>query len=293
MMLSKDTFKSPWGLAFSWKRREENESRSVINKLEEDDFLYSHYSEESLINKAFYNVGAGDFSHRYWTNIDYSTEWYANKQTVPFININLMEEPDLPIKSDSAELFYTSHTIEHLTDSAIIKLFKEVYRSLKKDGLFRIVCPDADLLYWTLKLSRIEYWHWRRNLYLRKQYINEMDEIEIEDFVVKEIATERCRFLAINKDRTLEPAVIRDAFQDLDKDSFFNFLVSGCSFSVERPYWHINWWNEEKIRSFLVEAGFNIMIRSGYNQSIASPFHNAKLFDTRCPRISLYIDAIK
>lgn len=258
---------------------------------ESDNHLYKNYPRESLQSKQFYNIGSGNFYHKYWTNIDYSLAPYRQQQNAPFININLMEAPELPIKTDSAELFYTSHTIEHITDIAVSKLFSECYRALKPKGIFRIICPDADLLYKTIQLSRIEYWHWRYSVFAK--YTDNLDQITLEDFVVRELATERCRFFNTQGINLLSPDIVRKKFYELDKISFFNFIVSKCSFSEERANWHINWWNEEKLSSFLKKAGFDTIIRSGYEQSLAAPFHNTEKFDNRCPKISIYIEAIK
>jgi predicted SAM-dependent methyltransferase len=258
---------------------------------ESDRHLYQHYPEESLINKAFYNVGAGDFYHPYWTNIDYSLDWYAKQQGAPFLNLNLLHEPDLPINTASAELFYTSHVIEHLTNDAVLKMFSEAYRSLKSAGILRIVCPDADLLYHSLQLARLDYWHWRHRIF--SKYTKDISQVTLEDFVVKEIATERCRFLAVDERKVLAPDIVKGKFLSLEKTEFLDFLVLESEFSEARPHWHINWWNEEKLRIMLEQVGFSVVLRSGYDQSLAAPFHNTQWFDSRCPRISLYIDAIK
>ena len=258
---------------------------------ENDDSLYKTYQKKSLENKRFYNIGAGNFYHKYWTNIDYSSMPYAQSQTAPFINLNLMEEPELPIQKNSAELFYTSHVIEHITDSAVLKLFSESYRALKPKGIFRIICPDADLLYRTLEFSCLEYWHWRYNLFAN--YTKDLHEVTLEDFFVREIATERCRFFYPDNPKVLYPKLVQKKFAELDKISFLNFIISECNFSEDRTNCHINWWNEEKLVYFLKAAGFNTIIRSGYQKSLAAPFHNTKKFDTRCPRISIYMEAIK
>jgi len=45
---------------------------------------------------------------------------------------------ELPIENDSAEVVYSSHTVEHITDEAAQKMFNESYRILKKGGILRI-----------------------------------------------------------------------------------------------------------------------------------------------------------
>ncbi|MFW6310849.1 MAG: hypothetical protein ACOC1K_01290 [Nanoarchaeota archaeon] len=53
---------------------------------------YIDYSKKSLEEKRFINIGAGNFNHPYWTNLDYSSGWYKNMQKAPFINIDLTKK---------------------------------------------------------------------------------------------------------------------------------------------------------------------------------------------------------
>jgi len=77
---------------------------------------YDNFPSESLTSRRFYNIGSGAFYHPYWTNIDYESEYYTPSQKNPFINYNLMKLEPLPIESNTAEIVYSSHTIEHVTD---------------------------------------------------------------------------------------------------------------------------------------------------------------------------------
>lgn len=103
--------------------------------VEVSDGIYQNlYSEDSLENKRFYNIGAGSFSHNYWTNIDYATDYYAEQQRSGFINHNLMSLSDILVESNTAEIVYTSHTIEHISEKAVEKMFSEAFRMLKRGG---------------------------------------------------------------------------------------------------------------------------------------------------------------
>ena len=107
--------------------------------------LYNElYKRDSIDNKRFYNVGSGSFSHPYWTNLDYVSDWYVGMQ-INVIHIDLMEKGPLPIEANSAEVIYSSHTIEHVKDDAVQNLFNESYKVLKPGGFIRITTgPDAD-----------------------------------------------------------------------------------------------------------------------------------------------------
>ena len=80
-----------------------------------DDVYFRHYSTDALDNRRFYNIGAGTFRHRFWTNIDLATEHYAGQQMgSDFINHDLLSLAPFPIESGKAEVCYTSHTVEHV-----------------------------------------------------------------------------------------------------------------------------------------------------------------------------------
>lgn len=47
-----------------------------------EDVYHQNYSKDAIENKRFYNVGAANFYHWAWTNIDKVTEAYAHKQKI-------------------------------------------------------------------------------------------------------------------------------------------------------------------------------------------------------------------
>jgi predicted SAM-dependent methyltransferase len=106
------------------------------------------YPEDSLRNRRFFNIGAGGFSHEFWTNVDHGSDWYENKlKNNIHIDWNLLDLTPLPVENDVAEAVYTSHTIEHITDEAAANMFNEAYRILKPGGFLRVTTPDIDLDY--------------------------------------------------------------------------------------------------------------------------------------------------
>ena len=50
----------------------------------------------------------------------------------------------LPFKDGTVDAFYSHHVIEHLSDSVIAFLFKEMHRCLKPGGVIRVGGPDGD-----------------------------------------------------------------------------------------------------------------------------------------------------
>jgi SAM-dependent methyltransferase len=118
------------------------------------------YQTESVTNRQFYNVGAGSFFHPCWTNLDYVSDWYKDvqKNVVPF---NLLEDGALPIDNGTAEIIYTSHTVEHVTEEAVARLFRNAFNALKPGGILRVTTgPDADTDFRALMAGDADWFYW-------------------------------------------------------------------------------------------------------------------------------------
>ena len=74
-----------------------------------------------------------------------------------------------------------------------------------------------------------------------------------------------------------------------------NICAARCRIEEQKknPGFHINWWNETKLRRMLAEAGFVIIYKSGYGQSLCPPMRDVTLFDKQDPKISIYMEARK
>jgi predicted SAM-dependent methyltransferase len=94
---------------------------------------------ESLKNKAglYVNVGCGSMGvAEGWVNIDYGQ--YTN------VTHTFDCRTELPLENNSAKGIYNEHFFEHLDYVTEVPFFlAECYRSLAKDGVLRIVVPDA------------------------------------------------------------------------------------------------------------------------------------------------------
>ena len=133
-----------------------------IKRIENDDALYYKlFPKDSLINKRFYNIGAAGFNHKFWTNIDMKSYWYQREQkNSNFINFDLSSLKNLPIYSNTAEIVYSSHTIEHINDTATQNMFNEAYRILKNNSILRICVPNIDLVYMAYKNNDKNFFDW-------------------------------------------------------------------------------------------------------------------------------------
>lgn len=99
------------------------------------------------------NLGCGGHTPKGWINVDYAigaklakiplfsslglTRLKWNKSIVIH---NLLKQ--FPWKTESVDVIYSSHTLEHFTREDGYRFLKECHRVLKQGGIIRIVIPD-------------------------------------------------------------------------------------------------------------------------------------------------------
>jgi SAM-dependent methyltransferase len=262
------------------------------------DELYDGFAPESLRERRFYNVGAGRFRHRYWTRIDYGTEYYAEVQQGGFIDFDLMAGKPLPIADGGAEVVYSSHTIEHVDDTAVANLLREAHRVLRPGGFLRLTTPDAELahrayrardrgfFYWTAKYSKPGTWE--------ELYRMPLTEASVPGLFLHSFASQLSEVDSdTSAKRKYSDVEIDEAFASQPLPAAFDFFSRQCVFNPKRPGAHINWWTYDKVTAQLRAAGFSDIYRSGYGQSGCPPLRDTLLFDSTHPAISLYVEARK
>lgn len=101
----------------------------------------------SFINKILYKLaGSSDY---------YSFEAYnqvIQKNGLKFYNL----QTGVPFNDNSVNVIYCSHFLEHLNKNDGQNFLKECFRSLKKDGLLRIVVPDLDFAWAMYQQDKVE-----------------------------------------------------------------------------------------------------------------------------------------
>lgn len=260
--------------------------------------IYKKYCTiDELESRPFYNVGAGSFFHPYWTNIDYVSDWYKTVQK-NVIHHDLMSLENLPIDDERAKIIYTSHTIEHIKDNAVKKLFEEAFRSLKKGGIFRITTgPDAETDFRALMNNDSDWFYWDK-MYEKKGtfehiYSRPPTSVSLAERWLHHVASQ---LSSINLSPSQHKLNEKDIYKAIEKYGFpevLNYFCDLCNFQPEKPGNHINWFTHEKIIEMLKAAGFNHIYRSGFGQS-SSPFlRNSPLFDSTHPQMSIYVEAVK
>ncbi|MCS6824174.1 MAG: class I SAM-dependent methyltransferase [Cytophagaceae bacterium] len=273
-----------------------------LRSKEDDDKRFTDiykklYSAKALSEKRFYNVGSGSFHHKYWTNLDYVSDWYKDGQK-EVIHIDLMQMTPLPIESEKAEVIYTSHTIEHVKEEAVKYLFKEVYRCLKPGGFFRVTTgPDADLDFEALKRGD-EYWfywdYWYEKPGTYEQLFHQpATSVPIEERWLHHVASQLAPNSKTQSKIKINATQLKELMKTMTKEQLLDHLTSLCVYDPKRPGDHVSWWNVEKVINYLKEAGFKTVYRSGYGQSACPILRDTKYFDNTHPQISLYVEAVK
>lgn len=242
----------------------------------------------SLYNDVGYmlNIGSGDWSSKGWTNLDYPSNWYNKAQQKHKIIPYDIRNDTIPFEDNSVECIYCSHVIEHIENIYVQKLFRECFRVLKKDGVFRIVCPDAEFLYHVSKYNT-DYWKWQHEWFQSKAF--DKNTPRNVDFLVGDIATPKLLFYihSINKTDYIKP------FQSMAMYDFFEYMTNNLQFRKDFPGDHINYWTFSKIKKMMDGIGYGYIIQSKYNGCCNQNMRNAVKFDTTHPQMSLYVDCIK
>lgn len=255
------------------------------------------YAQESLLNRRFYNISAGghfgfggDFPHPYWTNVDVDINWSHGTNYDPSKDIShdLMEEGALPIESNSAEIVHSRLSIEHIPDSAAEKLFSESYRILKPGGVFRVACPDIDLDIRAVLANDKYFYDWYPTAYLKKERI---ERLFLQHFIPgvseSKIDKKGRGEISFNK--------LRELLATTETEGVLNFLTSLVEISHQKKnrYQHMNWWNYDKARKKLLEAGFKSVYRSQPWQSSSVVMRDSIYFDNYSNKFLMFVECNK
>lgn len=264
-----------------------------------NELAYSGYADNSLTERRFYNIGAGNFLHPYWTNVDMPSEWYSSDQS-DFVPYNIESKEPLPIENDSAEAVYTSHTIEHVSDDAVSYLFREIHRIMKPGAMLRVTCPDIDLAYNAWRANDPLFYYWRDNYSRREEmerakYLVPANSQPLGQMFLRHFASSASPLhIGVDK-RPIDTDELEIIFSKNTYEEALDICKSRTHpcLQAKNPGWHINWWNIDKVRHSLESSGFAEIYQSGWGQSRCPPMRDTSLFDKTHPKMSLFIEAKK
>ena len=246
-------------------------------------------NEDCQMTPRFINVGSGNFFHPCWFNLDKENDFYRNDQGKnSFIEHDLASDKPLPFESDTIEIFYCSHVIEHLPTTSINHLFEEFQRCLKPGGLLRVTCPDMELQYSAYIRNDNLFWPspspWGTNL--------GSNELKLVEHFATLLVWNKSENPSINQLTCEEIAgLAKQTTMDHFFDQILEKLPANCNLLL--PEGHCNWFSERKLLNIFRAHHFNSAKPSRYGQSTDPRLRNTDLFDKTCPWLSLYIEGNK
>ncbi|MCT4590054.1 MAG: class I SAM-dependent methyltransferase [Carboxylicivirga sp.] len=281
---------------------------SVKNDL---DMYLQLYNKESLNNRAFYNICSGGhggfgghFYHPMWTNIDVEAPILLDgwKRYNPEKDIwhDLLDQKPLPIESDTAEIIQSQYTIEHIDNVSANYFFKEVYRSLKPGGVFKVVTPNIELDYHAYLNDDKYFYNWV-NLHSSPRYHPvygykiPLNQASREQVALVHFAANASTIHKGNNPRQIKDEEFKEVMHTMKKEDALDYCTSRCSMEIQRQYRsnHVNWWNHQKLAETLKAAGFKNIKILAPNQSSVPVLRNQKYFDNLYNTVALFMEAEK
>lgn len=269
------------------------------DRIIDDTELYLKlYGKECTIQRLFYNISAGAYkgfgggiNHPCWTNIDVNRPWKKDlffpgaKEFDPEKDIahDLLSMKSLPVKTATAALVHSRFTVDRLTDEAAQFFFDEVYRILKKGGVFRLVSTNLDLDYRAYIRNDKSFFFW-----LGKK-------ISIEQAFLTHVVTQMSVNYHDSTTENITDGQLQYLFKTMPYEEALNYCTSKCSIEVHKKnrYDHLNWWNWRKYKKMLDKAGFATIYLSAPEQSLAPVMRNERFFDNEHLKVMMYVEGVK
>jgi len=255
------------------------------------------FNKESIENRRFYNVGQAAFFHPAWTIIDNFKGKLPGNYAMSH---NLMSLKSLPIEDNTAELIYSSHTLEHITNKAVSFFLTDAYRILKPNGILRIIVPDIMLSYNAWKNNDTDFFFWIKDAYQDGSFskVNlkiPLFEASLTQVFLEDFASTVSELAVVGAENRISDEEFKQLFKTMAPEEAFDYCTSRCPEELQEqlPYLHINWFNESKLKNMLRQAGFKKIYLSRWGQSNSPVMRETRLFDTTLAKVSLYMEAIK
>lgn len=267
-----------------------NRPESVIIDIEQ---YISRYGSIEQARSSHFNIGAGVWEHPCWTNLDLPAQTKEfQKIQAPCMHHDLVNNSNLPIQSKSVDAFYCSHVVEHIPESAVLNMMKESFRCLNEGGFLRISTgPCSDLDWAALMRKDEQWWFWDENFNLE----DATHPMTIYDRWLYEVATPKSPYSKTKCDKKYTSHEIETLVKK-HKESpelLLDIVTDSIQFNPSSAGDHITWWNYDKLRDYLLEAGFKNIYKSGYGQSSSPQMRDLTYFDQTYPQISVYVEAVK
>ena len=220
------------------------------------------------------NIGAGNWYKPGWENLDY----FADDQFVDF-RVDLRRRQPLPVRDECAELIFSSHCLEHLSDGEALFVLGECRRILKPGGVIRIAVPDMDK-------ALAAYRSGDDNFFDNGGVTCAGDDIEnkLVNFFASYATPE------YKGGPQVDVVEVRENLSNMDKHEFAQWCVHIIPEDSHQRV-HVNAYDFTKLSGFLANSGFGHIVKSKFRQSTVPAMRNPA-FDVR-PLVSLYVEAKK
>jgi len=187
------------------------------------------------------NIGGGRFFNKRWGNMDFISSDYPIDDEIVDFNFDLTSGKPFPFESNSIDLFYSAHCIEHIPNEHLPHIFSEIHRCLKPTGGVRLSAPDLEIIY-------------RR--YITERKSEPKYSRAAQDWFFQSVATALVGKIPIDE--------FHQNVSSMSPKDLAEFYCSQLSreFQKENTGHHINWWNYDKLERMLKDAGFQDVRRS-------------------------------
>ncbi|MCH1429404.1 MAG: methyltransferase domain-containing protein [Chlamydiales bacterium] len=264
------------------------------------------------------NLGSGgSWSSPKWVGIDQ-------------INGKLLDENSiLPFDNESIKYVFSSHFFEHTPYSTLIRLLKESYRVLKKDGVIRIIVPHFALLLRKYLENDETFFKEVIGFKGRQEWSEFKVENTLENILLHwfcnydspryEIVTSEKEMDLDHKDKNgkakpkvpwpperyikgfyrgppqnIQKQLVNEKARTLSVEEFGDWAVSLVSIEAkEPPCGHVNTLTFDRLADYLEEIGFSKVYLSSHQKSCLPIFNNDNFDKNRRSTHSLYVEAIK
>jgi hypothetical protein len=214
-------------------------------------------------------------NHRYLAVAEqnYITSFPPEWTSVSIENADIIVdlETDYDVKWNDVKFAYSGHTIEHLSDDAVKRLFRNIAKEMRRGGVIRVECPDLNLLLNDYKCVNDSD---RKVTKQMLDVIGRWNMPKVSDAHVNDVyAQEHIKILAgivsyfdRKYELALPPICSAEEFNEristLSNSEFGDWAVSLLSAEQLRDsHLHRNWFNFDKLERVLTEAGFSGVVK--------------------------------
>ena len=231
--------------------------------------IQAFYSKD----KFYINIGGGLHFKFGWRTLDYHSSAYPYNSGMLDYNFNLQlthrDKNPIPIKSNSTDLIFSSHTMEHITIDAVTECFYEFHRMLKEGGIFRLIVPDV-------------------NLALKAYRNKDSNFFKLCNYNYTELETGLLEYFSCNPKNSIDvsPKAIKIDMETLQPNEFLQKYQT-TEIAPNHDYsQHVTWLNFERIKKLGIEAGF-----SGGNIHL-SHYKKKDTMDPKNKHLSVFVEMV-